>query len=138
MMPKSSCSDLAGAYAKKRESMHRKKLWRGGYAKGDKPAPGVAPDYQDDDLRVTQHYNTTGEPHTAGKIDVIHPMEYMSEGGIMGLLGGGGSEPHDFKEDVDEDYMPDDDKEKEPKDMLESSSSFEDAVKRRQRRFSSY
>lgn len=108
---------VAIAYAKKREAMRRKKLWRGGYAAGGE----VAADLQDDDLHVMQHLNTSGEPHTEDLDEVTHPMEYMADGGEVDEYVGGYST---------KDVVPR--KDGMPEDM------FTMALKRRQRRLGKY
>lgn len=94
---------LAIAFSKRREAMRRKKMWMGG---------SVAPDTQDDDLMVMDHYNTSGEPHTEDDDMVDHPMEFMDDGGEVGM--------------DDEEYMA------EPS---AHAVRFFDALKRRPRRF---
>lgn len=76
---RSRAQSLAIAYAQKRKAERLKRMWRGGYSAGGT----VAPDLQDDDLEVTGHYNTTGEPHTEDLDGEAHPMEFMADGGMI-------------------------------------------------------
>lgn len=121
---------LAIAYSQKRKAERLKRMWRGGYAAGGEVAPGVAPDMQDDDLHVTDHLNTSGEPHTEDDDEVTHPMEFMADGGEV---------TSDY-EDESYDYgpenysMPGDS----TRDVAPGGDRFSMALKRRQRRFGSY
>ncbi len=109
---------LAIAYAKKREAQRRRKMWLGGE---------VAPDMQDDDLSVMDHYNTSGEPHTEGLDDEIHPMEYMADGG----------EVDDDYEGIEKEYYPGDST-RDVRPDASPGASFHAALKRRRGQFRRY
>lgn len=102
---------IASAYARSREHMRRRKMWRGGR---------IAADRQDDDLHVMGHLNTSGEPHTEGLDEITHPMEFMADGG----------EVEDLEDDA---YIPGDSTREVMPEEPNPASKFYQALRRRPR-----